>query len=298
MAEAAIAGALANTIASSGMEAWKTLNKWLQNREIALSWYASDYETFTDVDIRECIWASLFCDSGWRLKVNTVFTIAREDWESVIKECLPVCHTWYRIRIEDRGQCCWLHLFRSVRDKLGPNRVLQAAGLAFNSLGIIGGLPAARLDSWGLVVLAYSNGAKLDMMYDNGAVGFSATLDARNFVLSVSGKDLSAPLLAHLEPKEHPDTCKDILSEEEIKNLLLYGHSFRPYDIGLGWPLFGGVDSEPPPELVDGRFDEQLQRCVLSNSNLDRLKERFRQLSHEYTEKWLQLVQQQQHSRS
>lgn len=138
--------------------------------------------------------------------------------------------------------------------------------------------------------MAYSNGAEIGILYDERGSTFSATLDARNFVLLVSEVDLTTPMVARLKPKEHPDATKTMLFEDEVQNLLIYGHTFRPNDINIRWPLFSSDQYEPPAEIVDGQLDTQLRQCVLSDLNVLKLKENLRLPLRSYKRQWEAII--------
>lgn len=223
-------------------------------------------------------------DSYRSPQIGRVFTIQKEDWQLVIKESLPVAHTWYRKRKDTSGECSWLPLFWACRTPLGVDRVCSKADQAFTSLGIVSNLPAARLDLWGLVVMGYSNGAWSRILLSRDG-GFNATLLCKHFILSVSQSNVNAPIIGHLEPREHPAEDHEPLGMDETRYLLDHGHSFSTDNVSIGWPLNG--DSDPPPlELAVGQWDKMLRKVVLDYFQVCKLKEKFHHGVTKYFEEW------------
>lgn len=162
------------------------------------------------------------------------------------------------------------------------------ADSAVSTLGIVYSLPAARLDLWGLVVMAYANGATAEVRHvPNG--GFIAKLLAKNFVLSISQASVSAHLIGKLEPKEHPED-KEPLGVDDAKALLDHGHSFSIRDVFLGWPINGDLSDEPPQDLVNGHRNKQLERVVLDYFQTEELKKRLRDAIVKYRRDWVSLI--------
>ncbi|EAU32781.1 predicted protein [Aspergillus terreus NIH2624] len=251
-------GGVLSYATTSGVEALKILNKWLDSEEVALAWYGKEKDVF----LRKQNWLLKLLSGKYKQpEIQKVFTIQKEDWQLVIEESLPVAHTWYRKRKDESGECSWLPLFWACRSPLGETRVLSKADKAFTSLGIVSNLPAARLDLWGLVVMAYSNGAwsRVALSKDGG---FNATLLCKNFILNVSQTNVNAPTIGHLEPREHPAEDHEPLGVDESRSLLVHGHSFSTNDVSIGWPLNGSIDP-PPLELADGQWDKTLKKMVL-----------------------------------
>lgn len=84
------------------------LNKWLDTIEVQDSWYGKDQKVF----IRQRSFAAKLLRKEYdKPQIQKVFTIQKEDWQLVIKESLPVAHTWYRRRKDEKGECSWLPLF-------------------------------------------------------------------------------------------------------------------------------------------------------------------------------------------
>lgn len=59
------------------------------------------------------------------------------------------------------------------------------------SIAAVKSLPAARLDSWGLIVLALANGARPEVIHSSNG-GFFAELSGKSFVLTLWQRDVSA----------------------------------------------------------------------------------------------------------
>lgn len=106
-------------------------------------------------------------------------------------------------------------------------------------------MPAARLDLWGLVVMAYSNGAWGEIISAIDG-GFRATLYAKNFILDINQENINASTIGHLEPREHPADDREPLGTDETRYLLDHGQSFSIKDATIGWPLNGDPASRPP----------------------------------------------------
>lgn len=274
-------GSVLSYATTSGVEALKILNKWLDNNEVAQAWYGKDKDFF--IKKRNRI-SKLFRGKFKKPEIQYVFTIQKEDWQLVIKESLPVAHTWYRKRKDESGECSWLPLFWACRSPLGEDRVCSKADEAFTSLGIVSNLPAARLDLWGLVVMAYSNGGWSRVAL-SGDGGFNATLLCRNFILNISQSNVNAPTIGHLEPREHPAEDHEPLGIDDSRALLEHGHSFSTNNVSIGWPLNGETDP-PPLELADGQWDKILKKMVLDYFQVRKLKAKFHSGITKYWEEW------------
>ncbi|KAL5356410.1 hypothetical protein BJX96DRAFT_186723 [Aspergillus floccosus] len=274
-------GGVLSYATTSGVEALRILNQWLDSEEVALAWYGKEKEVF----LRKQNWLLKLLSGKYKQpEIQNIFTIQKEDWQLVIEESLPVAHTWYRKRKDESGECSWLPLFWACRSPLGENRVLSKADKAFASLGIVSNLPAARLDLWGLVVMAYSNGARSRVALSKDG-GFNATLLCKNFILNVSQTNVNAPTIGHLEPREHPAEDHEPLGVDESRSLLAHGHSFSTNDASIGWPLNGDIDP-PPLELVDGQWDKTLKKMVLDYFQVCKLKVKFHNGIVKYWEEW------------
>ncbi|KAL3444314.1 hypothetical protein BJX65DRAFT_297775 [Aspergillus insuetus] len=279
-------GGIIGYTTTTGIEALKILNKWLDSKETAKAWYGNDAEDFLK---RRHFGNKLFRKKYAALEIEHVFTIQKEDWRMLIDEALPVAHTWYRKRKDESGECSWLPLYWACRDQLGKQRVLQKADAALASIGLVSGLPAARLDLWGLIVLAYSNGARARVATAEGG-GFNATLLCKHFILSIRQWSVNAPTIGSLEPREHPAETHEALTKDESFYLLEYGHSLSPRGVATAWGL-DGANSEPPPtELSDSRSDSLLTRMVLDTFQASRLKEKFHHGIIEYWEEWAKFM--------
>jgi hypothetical protein len=280
------AGSILSFTATTGVEALKILNKWLDSEEIAHTWYGSDKDKFTG---HTTMWKFFRGKVKAKPDIKHVFTIQKEDWQLVIKESLPVSHTWFRDRKDKKGECSWLPLFWACREHLGDDRVCPEAQKSFSSLGIVSTLPAARLDCWGLVVMAYSNGAWSQTTKASDG-GFKTSLFAKNFVLELSQANINAPVQGHLEPREHPAEDCEPLEMDESRHLLDYGFSFSPQNVTVGWPVNGDTKEEPPPELVNGRWDKQLRHAVLDHFRASELEKKLRDEIIDYQKAWLDFL--------
>ncbi|KAL2859320.1 hypothetical protein BJX68DRAFT_261759 [Aspergillus pseudodeflectus] len=279
-------GGIIGYTTTTGIEALKILNKWLDSKETAKAWYGKDANDFLKTRF---FGIKLFRNKFTSPEIKNVFTIQKEDWQLVMEESLPAAHTWYRKRKDKSGECSWLPLYWSCRDQLSKERVLQSTDLALASIGLVSGLPAARLDLWGLIVMAYSNGARARVMTVEGR-GFNATLLCKNFILTISQSNVNAPTIGHLEPREHPAVSHESMTVDESRYLLEYGHTFSPQGVTTAWVLNGQNSDPPPSELVDSRSDPLLSRTVLDTFQASALKKKFHHGIIEYWEEWAKFM--------
>ncbi|KAJ6113879.1 hypothetical protein N7523_007196 [Penicillium sp. IBT 18751x] len=150
-------------------------------------------------------------------------------------------------------------------------------------------MPAARLDLWGLVVMAYSNGAWAQVIRASDG-GFRVTLHAKNFVLDINQEHINAPTIAHLEPREHPAEECEPLRVDETRYLLDHGHSFSTNDVSIGWPLNGCPETQPPQGFIDSQLDEQVVKVVLDDFIVKRLKKGLHNVILCYLKKWKEFI--------
>lgn len=230
-------------------------------------------------------------------EVAHVFTIRNEDWLLIIGEALPAAHTWFRSREDYNYECSWIPRYLAYKESrsLCPSKqVLQEAELAFSSLGVVNCRPAARLDLWGLVVMAYANGAwsEVELASDGG---FMVNLQAKNFVLNINQTNINAPVAAQLEPRQHPAEGRESLGVDDTKYLFLYGQSVSQQDVSLGWPLNADPSTQPPLDLVHGRMDKQLRKTVLDYFRVHDLRKRIRDAIFYYRTKWSKFIRKLEH---
>lgn len=266
-----------------GIQALKILNRWLHEEEIAKTWYGkSNYKIFT----RRRYWLIFY--QPWKFggrEIQRVFRIKKDAWHKVIQNCLTDCYSWHqRMKENCEGECCWLLLYQSLPNETQTN-CLEKSQRSLSSIGIITSLPAARVDSWGLVVMALANGAKIEATNPpDGACNFSR-LDAQYFVLTIWQNNVAGPITAHIEPKEHPSECRSLTSPE-WNNLLWYGHSFGEHDHIFGWPLLSKKPPEPPNDLVSDIRNEELSRLVIDNMRVKRLRDQLREAIYDCHDEW------------
>ncbi|KAL2784783.1 hypothetical protein BJX66DRAFT_316234 [Aspergillus keveii] len=279
-------GGIVGYTTTTGIEALRILNKWLDSKETAAAWYgkfADDFLKPRNAGIK------LLRKKYAIPEIANVFTIQKEDWQVVMEGSLPAAHTWYRKRKDEAGECSWLPLYWACRDQLSKERVLQKADVALASIGLVSGLPAARLDLWGLIVMAYSNGARARVTTAEGG-GFNATLLCRHFIVTISQGNVNAPTIGHLEPREHPSESHESLTVDESRYLLDYGHTFSPKGVTTAWVLNGQNCDPPPAELVESRSDPLLAKTVLDTFQASALKDKFHLGMIEYWEEWAKFM--------
>ncbi|KAL2846159.1 hypothetical protein BJY01DRAFT_247336 [Aspergillus pseudoustus] len=261
-----------------GIQALKILNGWLESKELAGAWYGPEADDFTSTKlsvkkIRRII-------TGRRLNVEKAFAVHRQQWPELIRNCLEKSHTWYSKRYD--GECCWLPLYRSLRhnntnnnrDSADVESILKPANSNPSFIATMSSLPAAHLDTWGLVVLAYASGARLRFHEFNG--GYYAAFDTKNFVLVIKRENMVSPTMAHLTPTEPKSNMSDQLSEHEWKKLLDTGCSVDQGDELFRWFKDVTCPNDPveaPDELVDGRMDRKIKRLIIDDSHASALKQ-------------------------
>ncbi|RAH80666.1 hypothetical protein BO86DRAFT_433100 [Aspergillus japonicus CBS 114.51] len=157
-----------------GIQALNLLNKLLEEREIAKSWYGEDkYLIFTQ---RRC-WPLLPFKRFGRLEIRKVFKVKKEHWQKVIENCLSDCSTWHeQMTYNNQGNC-------------------------------------SRVESWGLIVLALANGADIQITYTSTG-GTNAVLDGQSFILTILQSNIAGPITAHIEPKRYSSDHKTFTSPE------------------------------------------------------------------------------------
>ncbi|EED23386.1 hypothetical protein TSTA_068130 [Talaromyces stipitatus ATCC 10500] len=264
---------------SLGAEAIKKLNGLLEDKQTAKAWYGDVYDLFTS--------------NQWRFwngrRINRVFVIKKEDWVPVIRKWLP--HT--------NGECSWLHIYWAIHEsRLKHNKFnklrlysglleipyLESAMSSLSSIGSISSLPAANLDSWGLIVLALANGADVDYE-DSGKGGFVASLEARNFIITIQRDNVATQMTGHLEPRDHPEPGCRVISEQKWTNLLWYGHTFEEDDPTMSWPRIN-EQGGPPEDLVDGKLDAALHNTVMDDARRKVLADKLRGCIRECHNAW------------
>lgn len=210
----------------------------------------------------------------------------------IFQEALPVAHTWFRTKKDNECECSWIPLYKSCKEALGKQAgdgVLARTDSALSSLGIVLNRPAAQLDLWGLVVMAYSNGSWCQLILSTGG-GFRAVLHAKNFALTISQGDVNSFTTGSLEPREHPAEDREPLGVDETSHLFAHGNYMSSKDVLLGWPLNGDLHTEPTQELVEGRWDKQLKKGILDYFAAYDIGKRIRDAITEYRAKWVRFL--------
>ncbi|UDD63992.1 hypothetical protein AFCA_011246 [Aspergillus flavus] len=262
---------LAGAPLAVGVEAIRTLNKWLETREVAQAWYGRDWNTF-------CKTTTQGLRRAGKPKITKIFTIRRSQWNEVITASNWRAPDWHQPQYI-RGQCCWLPLYRTLSQTVdGIDRFTTNTydGLPF--IGTAISLPAARVDLWGLVVMGYANGALLEMSRNSTDGGYRARLDARNLTLTVRQEGLNSSTVAHITVKatpSHERTCMSVLCWE---SLLGTGSSISlNQDDLLAW--LQNFQNGPDEALVDGRWNSRIQNAIFDYYVTDDLKTK---LEHAY----------------
>ena len=130
-----------------GAAALRALNSYLYDKKVAIAWFGDDYEVFTS---NKCVHGKL------GICISHVFSVPETECVRLIADSLQNSQSWFWSRATRGGECCWLPMYRTLKG----NTIAKARSALF-SLGAVGSLPAARIDAWGLVVMAYANGATL-----------------------------------------------------------------------------------------------------------------------------------------
>jgi hypothetical protein len=250
-----------------GVAALQALNSFLDDKRIAIAWYgATDYKTFTRKK-----WIS----GRPAIYISHVFSVPESWSRRLIANSLENSQSWYWSRAMFGGECCWLPLYRTLEHAVRGTTIAEAQSAIF-SLGSVGSLPAARMDMWALVVMAYANGANQSVISaDKGA--YVAVLRAKYFVLTIRRQGLTDQAIAHLEPREQPYNVAEPMLEQGWRNLLENGHSFGKSDFS-GWPLYSVLDSDSPPEtLITGELDVQLRNTIIDDTRYSDIHARLAQ---------------------
>jgi hypothetical protein len=140
-----------------GAAALRALNALLDDRRIAIAWYGKDYKKFT---------SRTWIRGLPGICISHVFSLREEDCRSLIRNSLENSQRWHTARGD--GACCWLPIYRHLERQFRESSVIEAQR-ALSSLGAVSSMPAARVDAWGLVVMAYANGATPSIEKSNGA---------------------------------------------------------------------------------------------------------------------------------
>ncbi|GIJ92121.1 hypothetical protein Asppvi_011097 [Aspergillus pseudoviridinutans] len=199
-----------------------------------------------------------------------VFTVKNDFWEELIGRALLQCKEWHEDR--NNGQCCWLPLYRSLEDKRRA-KFLDDAESALSWIGTTTSLPAARLDSWGLVTLGFADGGTLRIVQDRSGTGYRATFEAEHFTLVIRQESLNTTSVAHITPHQHP-LPKPGISEGAWKTLYRTGSSVDRHDDLIAW--IGNQPIRPPPKLVDGSWDNKIGKAIFDYQFTKNMKKKLR----------------------
>ncbi|KAG9249449.1 uncharacterized protein F5Z01DRAFT_697879 [Emericellopsis atlantica] len=257
--------AAASAVLEVGAGALQALNQFLEDTDTARCWYGSDYGYFTTWS-----WRMLLPPFRKR-KINNIFGVHADDWEQLIRNCLLNHKEWiHAAQSSDTGECSWLPLYRALPgEKRHDWR--EKAQQSSSYIGAVRSRPAARFDVWGLVVLAFANGAGLDITHGSNG-GFFAEMSARDFVVTVWQHDLSGSMIGHIEPRNQASEQHMIMTDSEWQNLLYHGHSFKEDHHVFGWPSNGDTQHQPPKNLTTDHHDSELKHLIIDYQMVKRLQ--------------------------
>lgn len=92
-------------------------------------------------------------------------------------------------------------------------------------------------------------------------------------------------MTGHLEPRDHPEQERRVLSDTKWTNLLWYGHTYDTDDPIMSWVR---VDEEggPPEELVNWRRDAEFQNTVIDHPTRQVLADKLRDAIYKCHKAW------------
>jgi hypothetical protein len=282
----------ANVPLAVGVHALKILNQWLENKEIAKAWYGSNVDEFTKTwstgsatlrNIRETLSASP------STHVEKAFTIHNNQWPELIRKSLDKCHSWHDQRYD--GECCWLPLYRVMKQNdnssNNKNNVLKPANSNPSFIGTMSSLPAAHLEAWGLVVMAYATGGTLRFLEANG--GFHATFDTHYFVLVIKRENMASQTVAHLTATAGKAAEFRSYSEHEWRMLFETGCSREESDDLFRWYHDSCSLREPPEELINGELNRRIEWTIIDDRYAQEMKDKLRDSICDCYETWEKL---------
>lgn len=210
------------------------------------TWYGKEYATFTKVK---------YVKGKYSFCVIKVFKVTDLDvFERMIDK--STASLWLRQR---KGEHCWLPLYRAIQD---PKVVVdKEAKLALKPKPSHG---AAELSMWGLVVMAYADGATATV--PSVAEGFKADFNAKHFVLELRQKKNSDQFDATLKPREAPLSTARPLAKSVWMSLLEKGNSFGDNE-ALKWLLEDDTNraETPPDDLFSGDRDNEIRDHIIDH---------------------------------
>lgn len=131
-----------------------------------------------------------------------------------------------------------------------------------------------------MIVLALANGAGVNFK-ESANGGFCASLDGRDFVLTLQRESLVTPMFGHLEPRQHPEKDHRSLKEPEWSSLLEDGTTFDKIDSWITWAL---QDRDLHPKLLGVESDEKLRLHVIEFPLQQKLADKLRRIIPDYHE--------------
>src|SRR5579871_5738009 len=107
-----------------GVGALHMLNAFLDDKRIAIAWYGkSDYKVFT---------RRRWIGGKFRICISHVFSLPETECVRLIRDSLESSQNWYASRSMHGGQCCWLPIYRSLRESHPSNVVADAQSAIFS----------------------------------------------------------------------------------------------------------------------------------------------------------------------
>lgn len=262
-----------------GAEAAGALDHWLDGRRRARAWFGNQYRTFTNIRPWMLNFTRL---SLWPHQIRKVFVIHRDDWREILDRCLYTCSRWNDEGQRGNGECCWLHIYRSLEKDRRKNFLVRTRD-AGSYISAVSARPAARVESWGLFVLAYANGAEIESS-ETPEGSLRIVLACRDFVITLTRNGAIGQISAHLEPRYLSIDAYRGLRPDQRYNLLENGYSYDQYDTRFEWDP---AKYSPSSFLLEDRNTDDLKRTVLDDIKAESFRHEARKLYYECYTAWL-----------
>ena len=115
--------------------------------------------------------------------------------------------------------------------------------------------------------------------------GFAASLEARNFIITIQRHNIVTQMTGHLEPRDHPEQDNRVLSDSRWENLLWYGHTYDNDDPVMSWTRVDENDGLPD-ELVRRKRDAEPKNTVIDHPTRQIIADKLRKTRHKCHGKW------------